>query len=215
MKYGMILGCLVFLASPVRADNSEKIEGLEEKVEALEKRIAALESSSSSGVSKKSTSQPAATKMDNKQLAAQQQQKARARMLKDSSVYSKAELREIESLYQVANEKWRTKQGKDSLKLLVDKFDESNRTGCALLYLGQMSRGDEREEYLEEAIDDYSDCYYGNGVQVGAYARFLLAYHYKETGEEDDAEELLDEIKSDFPDAISHQGERLVDLIGK
>lgn len=204
MKYGMMIVLGAFLVSPVMAQDSAKIKVLENKIEGLEKRMAALEALVT----------PVVEKVSAEQAVSKQQQKARERMRKDLEVYSKTELREIESLYQVANQKWQTPQGKESLELLVEKFDKANRTGCALLYLGQMSRGEEREEYLEEAIDDFGDCYYGNGVQVGAYARFLLAYHYNETGEEDDAEELLEEIKKDFPDAISHKGQLLVDLIG-
>lgn len=196
---------MVLLASPAWGEDNARIKALENKVAALEKRIAALEPAAA----------PPVEKVSAEQVVGKQQQKARERMAKDLSVYSAAELREIESLYQVANKKWKTQQGKDSLKLLVEKFDRANRTGCALLYLGQMSKGEEREEYLEEAMEDFSDCYYENGVQVGAYARFLLAYHYKETGEEDDAEDLLEEIQKDYPDAVSHNGELLVDLIGK
>lgn len=205
MKIGMTIVWMGLLTSSVMAQDSARIKALEDKVAALEKRIAALEPASA----------PPVEKMGAEQVVGMQQQKARERMAKDLDVYSAAELREIESLYQVANQKWRTQQGKDSLKLLVEKYDRSNRTGCALLYLGQMSTGDEREEYLEEAMEDFSDCYYGNGVQVGAYARYLLAYHYKETGEEDDAKDLLEEIKKDYPDAVTHKGELLVDLIEK
>lgn len=205
MKYGMMIVVMSLLVSPALAEDSARIKALEDRIVALEKRIAALEPAA----------EPVVEKMSAGQVMGTQQQKARERMAKDSAVYSPAELREIESLYQVANKKWKTQQGKDSLKLLVEKYDRANRTGCALLYLGQMSKGDEREEYLEDAMDDYSDCYYENGVQVGAYARFLLAYHYKETGEDDDAEDLLKEIRKDYPDAVNHNGELLVDLIGK
>ena len=41
-------------------------------------------------------------------------------MQKDSSVYSNEERREIESLYQVANKQWRSQEGKDSLKKLIE-----------------------------------------------------------------------------------------------
>ncbi len=203
MKYGMMIVVAVFMTGSVMAQDSAKLKVLENKVVTLEKRLAALEAIVS----------PVAEKVTVDQVVSRQQKKAKERMRKDLKIYSQAELREIESLYQVANSKWRTQQGKESLELLVKKFDRANRTGCAILYLAQMNNGEEREEYLEEAIDDFGDCYYGNGVQVGAYARFLLAYHYSEAGEEDDAEELLEEIKEDYPDAVSHKGELLVDLI--
>ena len=205
MKYGMMIVLGFLLTSPVMAQESVKIKALEDKVATLEERLARLE-----GIVT-----PVAKKVNAEQVARDQQQKARERMKKDLEVYSAAELREIESLYQVANTKWRTQQGKGSLELLIKKYDKANRTGCALLYLGQMSKGEEKERYLEDAIDDYSDCYYGNGVQVGPYARLLLAYHYNGTGEKDDAKELFEEVKKNFPDAISHKGVLLVDLIGK
>lgn len=203
IKYGMIVVAMGLLAGPVMGEDSERVRELESKVKVLEKKIERLESSTA----------PAVARMGREQVVERQRRRARERMSKDAAIYSRDELHEIEDLYQVANKKWQSKEGKESLLLLVDKFDEANRVGCALIYLGQMSQGDDREEYLEEAIDDYGDCYYGNGVQVGAYARFLLAHHYNETGEEDDAEELLEEIVADYPDAISHKGELLVDLV--
>ncbi|MFK5921107.1 MAG: hypothetical protein QM496_02945 [Verrucomicrobiota bacterium] len=203
IKYGMIVVAMCLFAGSVVAEDSERVRELEAKVKALEKKIDRLESSTA----------PAVARMGREQVVEKQKQRARARMRKDAAIYSRDELHEIEDLYQVANKKWQSKEGKESLLLLIDKFDEANRVGCALTYLAQMSRGDDREEYLEEAIDDYGDCYYGNGVQVGAYARFLLAHHYNETGEEDDAEELLEEILEDYPDSINHNGELLVDLI--
>jgi hypothetical protein len=140
---------------------------------------------------------------------------ARERMRKDLEVYSREQLQEIESLYQVANKNWRKQEGKDSLEKLIEKYDKANRTGCALLYLGQMSAGQEKEEYLQKAIEGFNDCYYGDGVQVGAYARYYLAYHYKENGAEEKAKALFDEIASKYPDAIDHQGKLLSDSIGR
>ena len=130
-------------------------------------------------------------------------------MRKDYEIYSQDELREIETLYQVANKQWRTEEGKDSLKKLISKYDKANRTGCALLYLGQMSKGTEREAYLQQAIADFSDCFYGDGVQVGAYARYYLAYYYKESGDEKTSAELFVEITEKYPDAIDHKGNLL------
>jgi len=202
-KYGMIVVMMSLLASPVMAQDSAKIKTLEDKVEALEKRIAAIEAATA----------PVVEKVNVEQKVNEQRLKARERMRQDSTVYSAGELKEIESLYQVANQKWKTQQGKDSLKLLIEKYDKANRTGCALLYLGQMSTGDERENYLLEAIDDFSDCYYGDGVQVGAYARYILAYHYKEVGEKEKEESMLKELKSEFPDAITHKGKLLSVLL--
>ena len=200
----VILILLVSLApTSALAQDSAKLTALEKRVQKLEERIVELETSVA----------PAIAKAEALQSVDQQRMKARKRMRKDSAVYSRDQLREIESLYQVANQKWRTQEGKKSLEQLIEKFDKANRTGCALLYLGQMSRGKEREEYLQKAIEGFSDCYYGNGVQVGAYARYYLAHHYKEDGQAEKAEELLKEIRSEYPDAINHKGRFLADFI--
>lgn len=203
MKRSLIILLATFVATSAMAHDRLKLAALEKRVNKLEARVAALESSTA----------PAVAKMNAEERVDAQRQKARQRMREDSSVYSREQLREIESLYQVANKKWRSQEGKDSLKQLIDKFDKANRTGCALLYLGQMSQGKEKEEYLQKAIDGFSDCYYGDGVQVGAYARYYLAYHFKEIGKEGEAEALFEEIVSKYPDAIDHKGRFLADRI--
>lgn len=199
-----LLASLVATSSAL-AHDSLKIKALETRLQELEERVSRLET----------TTAPSATKADAEQRVGEQQTNARERMRKDSAVYSREQLREIEGLYQVANKNWRTPAGKDSLKKLVETYDKANRTGCALLYLGQMSDGTERENYLRKAIQDFSDCYYGNGVQVGAYARFYLAHHYKENGEAQKANVLFEEIKSMYPNAIDHKGRFLADLMAE
>ena len=139
-----------------------------------------------------------------------QQRKARERMHRDVQAFSDLQRREIELLYQVANKKWQTQEARDSLKTLVEKYKKANRTGCAVLYLGQMSQGDEQIAYLKQAIADYSDCFYGDGVQVGAFARFLLAQVYLKSGNASMAKTLFDEIRNDYPDSVDHRGNSLV-----
>lgn len=178
---------------------------LENRVAELEKEVAEL----------KTALAPVLAEAKVEEIAVQQRTKAKERMRKDSEIYSRDELKEIESLYQVANKQWKSQEGKDSLKVLIEKYDKANRTGCALLYLGQMSKGKEREEYLKQAIDNFSDCFYGNGVQVGAYARYFLGYHYKESGEQDKADKLFAELEQQYPDAIDHKGNLLSDMIKK
>ena len=58
-----------------------------------------------------------------------QQMKARKRMQQDLRAFSDQERREIESLYQVANRKWRTQEARDSLKTLVREVQESKSHG--------------------------------------------------------------------------------------
>ncbi|MFZ2655830.1 MAG: tetratricopeptide repeat protein [Victivallales bacterium] len=140
-------------------------------------------------------------------------ERVKKRFEQDRETYSKEELREIESLYQVANKQWNSPEAQVSLKKLTDRYLKANRTGCALLYLGQMASGEEKEKYLVQAINVRSDCYYGDGVQVDAYARFHLAKYYLQIGKKDEASALFDEIRKDYPDAIDHRGRLLIDLI--
>jgi len=47
---------------------------------------------------------------------------------------------------------------------------------------------------------------YGNGVQVGAYARYLLALYYKETGDLNRAKKLFTEVVRKYPGSVNHRG---------
>lgn len=197
------IGAALIITAIAHAGIADADPALERRVEQLEKEVAEL----------KTALAPVMAKARTEQIVAEQRFKAKKRMQRDTELYSRDELKEIESLYQVANRQWRTREGKDSLKELIQKYDKANRTGCALLYLGQMSEGKDRENYLKQAIDDFSDCFYGDGVQVGAYARYHLAYYYKESGDEQKAAELFNEIAGKYPDAISHKGVLLSTLI--
>ena len=135
------------------------------------------------------------------------------RTAQDSGKYTPAQLNNAEQLYQVANQKWGTPEAKESLQTMVQKFPDVNRTGCAALYLAQMSQGDERAQYLQDCIDKYNDCFYGDGVQVGAYARFLLAKDYKSQGDTSKAKALFNEIKAKYAGAIDHNGNLLADIL--
>ena len=137
----------------------------------------------------------------------------RRRTEEDRKVYTVEQLREIETLYQSANRDLKNPEAKAALETLIEKYPKANRTGCAVQYMGQMATGEEKERYLNMAIKDFGDCYYGNGVQVGAYARLCLGYHYKEAGKEKEAKTLFDEIKSHYPDAVNHKGRRLVTIL--
>ena len=142
-----------------------------------------------------------------------EQAKARARMRADARTYKPEQIREAEQLYQVANKKWRSPEGIDSLKQMIAKYPKMNRTGCALLYLGQMTEGQQGEDYLRQAIKDFGDCFYGDGVQVGAFARYVLAMKLKDTGKADEANQLLHEILAKYPNAVDHHGDRMSALV--
>jgi len=133
------------------------------------------------------------------------------RTAQDQENHTPEQLRDAEQLYQVTNQKWGTPEAKESLQTMIRKYPDLNRTGCAVLYLAQMSQGDERAQYLQECIDKYNDCFYGDGVQVGAYARFLLAQDYKSQGDTEKAKALFDDIKSKYAGAMDHRGILLVD----
>ena len=80
---------------------------LEKRVAELEKEVAEL----------KTALAPVMEKAKTEQIVAQERGKAKSRMRKDSEIYSRDELREIEKLYQVANKQWRSQEGKDSLNV--------------------------------------------------------------------------------------------------
>lgn len=186
--------------------SADEIEDLKSRVAELEVRVETLERSLAAV-------QPLLEKARLEQLRASQQVLARKRMQQDRANYTQEELQEIEALYQVANRKWRSPEAQESLQKLVEKYDKANRTGCAILYLGQMNSGEKKITLLTKAIEQHGDCFYGNGVQVGAYARFLLALEYLEADKKTQAEALFAELKSSFPEAVDHRGDSLVTLL--
>jgi len=133
--------------------------------------------------------------------------------LQDQAKYTPEQLREAERLYQVANQKWGSVEASESLQNMLKKYPDINRTGCALLYVAQQSKGDERAVCLKQCIEKHNDCFYGDGVQVGAYARFLLGEDYRNKGEHQKAMALFDEIETKYADAIDHRGNLLVEGI--
>jgi len=137
--------------------------------------------------------------------------KAQERMALDRSLLSNDEFRDLESLYQSANRDLRSPEAKAKLKEVVRKYRQSNRAGCAVLYLAQISTGTEREEYLKSAIASYGNSWYGDGVQVGALARAQLAVYYMNSGRAEDAQRLAEELQSQFPGAVDHSGIRLTE----
>ena len=150
--------------------------------------------------------------------SAEARQKARRnkfdeKIAKDRSAYTPEQLREAEQLYQVANQKWGSPEALESLQKMIRKYPDINRTGCALLYVAQRSEGEVRTGYLQQCIEKHNDCFYGDGVQVGAYARFLLAHDYDKQGEKEKAVVLYKDLKTQYPDSIDHSGKRLVEAL--
>ena len=135
------------------------------------------------------------------------------RMAQDRDKYTAEQLREAEDLIRVADQKWRSPEAIESCQTIIKKYPGTDRAGCALLYLAQTSQGDERIKHFQDCIEKYNDCFYGDGVQVGAFARFILARDYRSHGEKQKAEALLAEIRSEYADAIDHDGNLFVDRL--
>jgi hypothetical protein len=138
-------------------------------------------------------------------------EKFNQRIAADRAKYTDEKLSEAEQLYQVANQKWGTPEATESLQAMIKKYPDINRTGCAVLYVAQTSKGDERAKNLQGCIEKYGDCMYGDGVQVGAYARYLLMFDSRSNGDTKKADELANQLKTQFPDAVDHSGNLLVE----
>tara|TARA_Y100000589_G_scaffold310733_1_gene329392 strand:- start:2325 stop:2978 length:654 start_codon:yes stop_codon:yes gene_type:complete len=136
-------------------------------------------------------------------------QAASKRMRLDQQTHTIDELKAMEGLYQLANKNLRDENAKSNLEKVIADYPKSNRAGCASVYLGQITAGDDQIKHLKQAIATYSDCYYGNGVQVGAYARLLLATRYAHDGKNAEAIKLLDELTKDYPRSLNHKGQPL------
>jgi len=140
---------------------------------------------------------------------------AREKMGADSKEYRRDEFTELEELYQKGNANPRTPENQVFLKQVVEKFTKSNRAGCAALYLGRYTKGDEQEKYLELAIDKFSDCYYGDGTNVGGYARFVFGMIQHQAGKQSAAKKLFEELRKDYADTTDHGGRLVVESLPK
>jgi hypothetical protein len=130
--------------------------------------------------------------------------------LADLKVYSKEEIDEIEDLYQDAKSNRKTRKGQKSLKQLMKKYKRANRTGCAILILAGVLQGRKKEKYLLEAANEYHDCYFGNGVQIGPSALYQLLAYYRKSGDKKKAEEIRKEMNEKYPDSFDDNGYLIV-----
>jgi hypothetical protein len=137
------------------------------------------------------------------------------RFAQDRTKYNQDQLFDAEKLFGVVSAKGGTPEAKESLDKLIKDYPDCNRTGCAMLYTAQRAQGEERVKLLNECADKYSDCIYGDAVQVGAFARYILAREYIAKGDEAKADALAAEIKRNFSGAVDHSGNLLLDLQGK
>ena len=111
-KIALLLFVLVTGSASAGADDQE-IQALRQQVEDLTERVTKLERLLAISAEK---TQP-------RQRVELQRLKARERMRKDRDVYNRIQIQEIETLYQVANQKWQTEEGKNSLKDLIKKYN--------------------------------------------------------------------------------------------
>ena len=136
--------------------------------------------------------------------------KVGARVDKDVEAYGKEGVREIERLYRTYSKTREVET--EALETLLEKYPAANRTGCAVMYAGQRARL-EGEKWFRLAIEKSSDCYYGDGACVGAYARYYLASLCRRSGRSEEAKKLIAEIKTQYPDAITHRGQLFSEIL--
>lgn len=139
--------------------------------------------------------------------------RAQARMRRDLETFTREQLREIEQLYQSVNQNLRAPESRGRLQELIDKYPASNRAGCAALYLAQISGEADREILLKQAVERYADAWYGDGTQVGPMARAYLASFYQKQQRQEEAVATARAIATETPDAVDHQGRRIVDML--
>jgi hypothetical protein len=140
------------------------------------------------------------------QIHRNNRRRAEEMMARDSRLYSPKEMTDLEQTYQIANKNTHSPEAMEALKKVVEKYEKSNRAGCAALYLGQWSKGNDQEKYLKLAIEKYSKCYYLDGASVGGFARLMLGSVYQHAGALPWARKVFDEIRKDYADAEDHRG---------
>ena len=176
---------------------------VEDRFAALERRVAELEQRL--GGAKESPTAQASLQDGVTDL----REKVKLRYDKDVAEYGKSAMREIERLYRAFSKTGDAAAFDELLK----RVPKAWRTGCAGMYAGQRAKGDEAVKWFKKAIADHGDCYYGDGVCVGAYARLYLASIYAKQGKTSEAEKLKEEIRTQFPDAVTHKGRPMKDAL--
>ena len=137
--------------------------------------------------------------------------KVAARAKADIDEYGRDGVRAIEMAYRAYS---RSKDvDNEHLRTLIEKYPKANRTGCAVMYAGQRAQGSDDGKWFRLAMEKYADCMYGDGVQVGAYARLYLAGYLESKGKKDEAKKLRDEILKLYPDARTHRGRKMSEFL--
>ena len=187
--------------------DDEKVRQLERRLEQIEERMSNLEKQVYGPVGKNRTeASPAAKKM---------MEEARKRVDADRKKFPDTDIRKAEALYQSAMPDYTSDSSQRILESVVSTYPQLNRAGCARLYLARAAEGPEQERLLKDCITRFFDCYYLDGVQVGPFAMFHLWKYYMSSGNKSEAENLLQKIRKDHPDAVDHKGRLLSELIGR
>ena len=200
--FGLVLAMALVSAGCVVTGNQE-VEQLKAKNAALEERISEMEK----------ILQPLQTQAEQQARQRAYRERFDRRRELDLKKYTREQLTEAENMYAAAESKWNSPEYSESVKQMVQKFPDANRAGCLLLEFAQNTTGPDSEKCFKDCIEKYNDCYYGDGVQVGAFARFWLADYYSKTNENEKAAALYKEIKDNYSDAIDHNGQLLITLI--
>jgi tetratricopeptide (TPR) repeat protein len=199
--FGLVLA-MALVSAGCGVSSNKEVEQLKAKNAALEKKISELE-----------TLSPLQTQAEQQARQLAYREKFNQRRDLDRKKYTEEQLTEAENMYAAAESRLKSPESVESVNQMLQKFPGANRTGCLLLQLAQTTTGPESEKYFKDCIEKYNDCYYGDGVQVGALARFWLANYYNHTGENEKAEALYKEIKNNCSDALDHNGQFLTNRI--
>ena len=182
------------------AQDGDRIRALENKVQRLEDRVARMESKAYYAGPSQQT--PEARKI---------MRLAQARVAVDRATFGPGDIARAEELYSMAASSLSTDSSKAWLDRVVSEYPQLNRAGCAQLYRAQQETGAEKERLLKDCIERFSECYYLDGTQVGPYAIFQLAKHYQQSGKHSKADRLFEWIYDEYPNAVDHRGNLLVD----
>jgi tetratricopeptide (TPR) repeat protein len=193
-----VAGCSVVTA---QAQDADSLRALRQRVQTLEQRLARAERQARYAARAQQT--PEARKM---------MRRAQVRVAYDRQNYEPEDIAKAEKMYVQASEKLSSKESKALLDRVVSEYPRLNRAGCAQLYRAQQEKGAEKERLLKDCIRRFSDCYYLDGTQVGPYAMFQLANYYQQWGRRAEARRLFDRIYDEYPDAVDHRGDLLINV---
>lgn len=146
----------------------------------------------------------------------QQLEKAKAnaqrRNEEDRNRYTPLTLSMVEKTYQIANKSndYSSPDVRRAMEAVLSQCPGCNRAGCAVAYLGYGSTGAEAIRWYRMAVQRYDDCWWNDGVQVGAMARYRLMLELRKSGEQSEATALEKELRQRYADALHHDGTLLV-----